>query len=520
MATDALTPMERLRIERGQASAYSTSVAVATEAVEVVHPVVLPEPSVELVRTQEATAEQIIASGAYGGAYGVDPIDGDVGYTRLGASRREIPPWTLEKARAFSVAAYRINPMARAIIDTYTSFCVGDSGVGFQCSNAEVHAVVDEFWNDPRNDLAGNQHLMLQDKMIMGELAYEMMVGATTGITRFSPIDTTRITDVELFRGNPLWPASIIVRLADGSTESHSIVAVDDLTGLRTGDVIFRPSWRALLTDRRGWPFLGPILDDLDAYDQVLSNLIDRTALMRHIAFDVTLKGPNVDQNKIDDWVRSRGGTHVPRSGSVEVHNESVEWKPLSAQVGTAEDTMTSQAVLTKVAAGAGLAKTWLAEPDNANRATSLTMAEPVRRRVGGVQNMWLADVRFIVQFAVDRAVAAGRLQPLVETTDATSSTPRMVPAASTVTITGPEIAAADAQVTAQIMQNLATSLSEMVVGKILSPEAARIAAQKAWEQFVGVPWTKDLDITGAGADDLADELDKTDPAQVNLRLA
>src|SRR5690606_25381462 len=138
------------------------------------------------------------------------------------------------------------------------------------------------------------------------------------------------------------------------------------------------------------------------------SNLIDRTALARYVAWQVQLKG--YTQPEIDEWVKERGGTHAPPSGSIEVTNENVEWKALDAQSGTYEDTNTAKAVLTNVAGGAGLSKHWLAEPEDANRATSQSMAEPVRRRISSVQNEWLSRVTEMVRFVVDQAVAAGRL--------------------------------------------------------------------------------------------------------------
>ena len=74
---------------------------------------------------------------------GRDPIDGDAGYKLAGSrGNREVPYWTRERARDYSVTAYRSNPMARAVIDTYVAFCVGDSGVTYQCSNPDVRAVV------------------------------------------------------------------------------------------------------------------------------------------------------------------------------------------------------------------------------------------------------------------------------------------------------------------------------------------------------------------------------------------
>ncbi|MGE3835898.1 MAG: hypothetical protein AB7H43_14110, partial [Acidimicrobiia bacterium] len=53
---------------------------------------------------REATAQQIAVSGAAGGA-GYDPIDGDLGFRPMAGGGREVPGFTLEKARTFSVAA-------------------------------------------------------------------------------------------------------------------------------------------------------------------------------------------------------------------------------------------------------------------------------------------------------------------------------------------------------------------------------------------------------------------------------
>ncbi|MGL1604144.1 hypothetical protein ACSTI6_23690, partial [Vibrio parahaemolyticus] len=88
------------------------------------------------------------------------------------------------------------------------------------------------------------------------------------------------------------------------------------------------------------------------------------------------------------------------------------------------------------------LGKTWLAEPDGANRATSLSMAEPIRRRVGSVQKTWLAHLTELTRYAVDRAVEAGRLPAMVDVAVAGGGTVSM-PASMTVSVHGPEVAAA-----------------------------------------------------------------------------
>lgn len=463
-------------------------------------------------RASESTPAQVAAAGA-GGGWGSDPIDGDSGYRLAnGGGPREQPWYTTERARIFSVTAYRSNPMARAIIDTYTSFAVGDTGVKIQCEQPQVLAVAEAWWNDPKNQLGALQPLLCRDWMLQGELVWELMVGELTGVVRYSPIDPGRVQRVNLDRGNPLWHKDLEL---SGHDEPWPIVSVDDMTGLRTGRIAFFPSWRALITDRRGTPFLTPVIDDLTAYAQVLSNLVDRTALARYVAFDVEIEG---DQSDIDAWVSSRGGKHLPPSGSIEVHNQGVKWNPMKVDTGSFEDTNTAGSVLTNVAGGAGLAKTWLAEPEGANRATSISMAEPVRRRVNGVQQDWLVGIMTeCARFAVDQAVKAGRLPSKIATKDEAGNEV-MLPPSQLVRVVGPEIAAADASFNAQVLLNLSTGLDNLVKADVLSKPAAALAAKKAWEQFVGTPMPKGLALTDANADAIANELDGA-AAEARLRV-
>lgn len=466
-------------------------------------------------RVVEATADQVIAAG---GGYlpgAVDPIDGDTGFRPAGSGSREMPYWTRERARTYSVTAYRTNPMATAIIDTYTSFCVGDSGVKWQASNAQVAEVVREFWDDPANRLGEIQELLLRSQLLMGEKLLELMTGSLSGAVRFAPHDPVNIRDVACRFGNPLWPSQVILApVGEGGDERRwDVVQVDDATGLRSGQCMFWAPWRTLDTDVRGMPFLTSVLDDLDNYGTVLSNLIDRTALARYAVWDVTVAG---GQAQVDEFVNARGGYHVPPSGSVEVHTDGVTWKPMTVSTGAFEDTAANQNVLTNIASGTGLAKTWLAEPDGANRATSLTMAEPVRRRVGGVQKVWLAQLTELVRYVIDQAVAAKRLPAMVDATDPRTGATTQIPASQAVMLTGPEVAASDSTLTAQVLLNLSTGLESMVTAGILSQEAASIAARKAWEDYVGVPYTADLDTPDANPDDIATAVE--DAAQEAVR--
>lgn len=447
---------------------------------------------------REASLEAIIATGAGGG---LDDDGIGHGYRSLtGGAGRPVPSWTRERAVRASVAGYRSNPMVKSIVDTYVAFAVGDSGVTVHSPIPEVNEVAHGFWTDPRNGI--DQEAMFRAHLLQGETLYELMVGPTTGVVRRNVIDPARIRGVSCLHGNALWPDTVTVAGGLAGLEETTLVvaAPDDLTGLIAGEAVYWASFRALETDIRGYPFLGPVLDWVDSYDQVLSNLVDRTALGRYLVWDVSVDG---DSNAVEEFVRARGTTAPPRSGSIEVHNKGIEWKPMTAQTGAFEDTATASSVLTSVAAGTGLSKPWLSESDDANKATSWSMAEPVRRRIGSVQRQWLARQAELIRFAVDQAVAAGRLPAMVDAPDG-----RRVLASSTVTVTGPALAASDARITADVISRLSRGLGDLVAAGILPAEAAKVAARKAWEDYLGVPWRPELDDPATDPDTIADHVD------------
>lgn len=83
--------------------------------------------------------------------------------------------------------------------------------------------------------------------------------------------------------------------------------------------------------------------------------------------------------------------------------------------------------------------------------------------------------------------------------------------------VTGPEVAAADSQLTAKVLLNLATGLEKLVKTGALTPEAAQIAARKAWEDYMGIPYSADLGKPDSNPDDVAGEVEKAGK-HTNLR--
>lgn len=460
-------------------------------------------------RVAEASPAQRAAAGA--ADWGVAPTQGDrladtTGFRSYGRGRgsNDIPERTRRLAFMDSLVAARTNPMGKAIVDTYVGFCVGDTGLTVQCTSDEVLPFVEQFRDDPRNAMVTGKERMFRSWFLAGEMAQEMIVGDMSGVCRRNPIAVSRVKDVDHLGGNALWPERLWIEMPGQENLGLDVIQLDDVSGLRTGEVFWWPAFQTLETDTRGVPFLMPVLDDLEAYSQVLGNLIDRTALARYLVWDVTIEG---DDKDIEKYIAERGHRMAPPSGSIEFHNKGVEWKPQTADTGSFEDTNTAKGVLTNVAAAAGLSKTWLSDPEDANRATSLTMAEPVRRRIGSVQNEYIANQTELYRFVVDRAVAANRLPAEVEVPKPGGGT-ITVPSAMTVSVTGPQVAAADAQVTATVLVSLSQAVTEMVAANLMSAEAGQVALEKGWSDYMGVPWRPELGVPDANPNDVATAVD------------
>lgn len=461
--------------------------------------------ALEQGRASEASPAQRAAAGATD--YGVAASQGDrladsYGFRTYGRGRgsNDIPERTRSLARMDSLVAARTNPMGKAIVDTYVGFCVGDSGLTVQCTSDEVLPFVEQFRDDPRNAMVTGKERMFRTWLLMGEMAQEMIVGPMSGVCRRNPIAVNRVKDVDHLGGNALWPERLWIEMPGLDPLGLDVIQLDDVSGLRTGEVFWWPAFQTLETDTRGVPFLMPVLDDLEAYAQVLGNLIDRTALARYLVWDVTVEG---DDKAVEKYIEQRGHRMAPPSGSIEFHNKGVEWKPQTADTGSFEDTNTNKAILTNVAAAAGLSKPWLADPEDANRATSMSMAEPVRRRIGSVQNEYVANQTELYRFVVDRAVAANRLPAEVEVPKPGGGT-ITVPAAMTVSVTGPQVAMADAAVTATVLVSLSQALVDVVAAGLMSKEAGQVALEKGWSDFMGVPWRPELGTPDAEIDDVA----------------
>jgi hypothetical protein len=171
------------------------------------------------------------------------------------------------------------------------------------------------------------------------------------------------------------------------------------------GDVFFFRV-NAVSNASRGWPDLLHVSDWLDAFDQLLWEMVERARLARTFIWDVKLSGDQVD---VDEWLRKNG--EPPRSGSVRAHNEEIEWTAVAPELGSYETRAEAELVKAHISAGAGVPSHWLSAASDVNRATAQEMGAPTVRMLQRRQSYFLGCVKLMLRFAIEQAVSATTLR-------------------------------------------------------------------------------------------------------------
>lgn len=365
----------------------------------------------------------------------------DLEYRTLGSAPRDLLGTTLHRAQNLCVALYRANPVANRMINIYRSYLAGN-GFAVGAGNPEVQVIVDEFWTSPRSRMDRHHRDFARDWLLMGEGFFPIKPDEP-GNSTIGFIDPTTVMKVRRSPLNNLILEKAFIQQPGGGGEhiELDIYQVNgDILSDRAG--LWEGQTTAFLFDRiaassRGTPFLLDELDWLDAYDQVLWEMLERQKAMRAHFWDVEVEG---GQNEVDE-AKALWGTSAPRTGSVRFRTDKFKIGAVAPQLGHYEDVNTSRYHLRHLATGAGLPPHWLGEPEDANRSTAEAMEGPTLRSLKDTQAEWKLNVTEILEIVVDNKVAAGMLDRVVERHDGEGNpTGDMMPARELVTVTVPEI--------------------------------------------------------------------------------
>lgn len=383
----------------------------------------------------------------------------DLTWRVLDGSTFDLRPWKHTQMQNVVFDLYRHNHMVKAVLNIIVSFCWGD-GITVEARHEDdsvreqLQEWIDEFWFDPINQMDRNMEQRIMEWNLWGEICLPILKNPVDGRIRLGWIDPMAIQDV---KPDPKTGQRGIIVLSDTASESVGmknleIVRYHPVDNEWRGDCFFYPM-NCPMNGHRGVSELFPAADWFDTMEQTLKAFADRAKLDSHFIWDVLLKGYSEDQ--INAWYKKHGKAPKPRS--VRAHNEDVEWKAVSPNLGTADSKAHIQMLKTWIAAGFLIPNHWLASGDDANLATAAVMAEPTRKHLRSKQRQVKWMISDLIRFAVhSKMVVTGKLSGI----DLTTESPWNVRIPD---LSGPDIAKAGSAIT-QIINAVVTAEGEGLI--------------------------------------------------------
>lgn len=327
---------------------------------------------------------------------------------------RDLNLLTQRRMQDIAFYLYDSNPMAKRIIDILKDFIVGD-GFRYSVVDPEVKEVIDEFWNDPDNNLDMEIETDVAELHIFGELCLPVWVNSANGAVKLEYIDPKTILKIKKDPNNTKINKTLIWRKPSGSVERElRIINIDKNTRSKTygrlvGDCFYF-TINKVSSATRGRSELLCLADWLDGYDQFLFARLERAFLLNNFIWDIQCEGMN--KGELEEFVKTLA---TPRPGSIRAHNEKITWKAETPKLESADASEEARLFKQQILGGAGFPELWFGETSSTTRATALETSLPVLKRLRSRQRVIKYQLQYIINFVIDQAIIAKRLKENVD---------------------------------------------------------------------------------------------------------
>jgi hypothetical protein len=360
-------------------------------------------------------------------------------------------------------------PFGKRIVEIITSYVVG-KGVRVDAQDEAVQAVIKDFWNDPVNKMDATLREWCDELTTFGELGIPLTVNPVNGRVRIGYIDPMHIdaiqyAEMETLNGSVgvALPYAMKLRKEVGqaiTAPAEIVRTVEDPSdpefGRLRGDCFYFAINKAKSASR-GFSELFSLADWIDVFDQMMFDFADKVRLLNSLVWHYTLEGSSDKQ--VEEF-KNKLTKEPPRQGGVAVSNERLKIEAKTPQFHGEDMSAIAESLKKYGLGGAGLPAWFFADPMDANRATATEMQGPTGKKIEDRQNHLKECLTQVLDFVIDRAIAAGVLPENVD---------------RTFTIQFPELAARDLSKGATTLQGLAGSLVTAVEeGWIRNETAAR----------------------------------------------
>ncbi|WP_113676081.1 hypothetical protein [Vallitalea guaymasensis] len=349
------------------------------------------------------------------------------GWVELNKTDKEL---TIEELNLIQNTAYIYflkNPLAGQIVNLKTYFTIG-AGISFSTKAEEVQKVLNKFWDDKDNKMFTKQIQMSNELEIYGELFIRFFVNEYSGDTKITLVDPSEITDIIYDPDNPTrvlyYKREYVEKRFNIETKTYEEIPHEGMDAeLIEGDEIFHIPINNVSTGKRGISPLYRVIPWIRAYKNWLEDRLVINKAKSIFAWEEKVKSigaklmqqmKNKTENAFNNIV---GATKPPKTGSVLIENEGVEWSIINADVNASDAFEDGRAIKLMVCAGSNIFEHYFGDAGEANLASAKAMELPMLKEYQYRQELFRWIYRNIFRKVIENKVDTGELPEEIDMT-------------------------------------------------------------------------------------------------------
>ena len=285
-----------------------------------------------------------------------------------------------EEILRLSLEAWRLNPLARRVVELTTQNVVGGR-LRLRAGHPVTHRFLHQWWHHRLNQLPMRVYEWCDELTRSGEL-FILVTTDASGFSYLRAIPASEIDAVHTAPNDIQQETAYLQKPLAPGADPHRWPAYDEQYDVPGPRGVFPPVMLHYAVNRpvgalRGESDLAPVLRWLSRYAAWLE---DRARLNRYRnSFLYVVKARF--QSEAERQARQQALAAAPPSpGSILVVDESEDWSVINPQLASQEANEDGLALKKMIAAGAGLPLHFLAEPESSNRSTAESAGGPTYR--------------------------------------------------------------------------------------------------------------------------------------------
>jgi len=321
--------------------------------------------------------------------------------TRSVTGDRDRQSYDREDILEDALEAWRLNPLARRIVELTTQYVVG-GGLRFSVDHTATHAFVDQFWNHELNQLPMRAVEWCDELTRSGEI-FLLVTTGPDGMSYVRIIPALNVKEIITAPNDVQQELEYVVISADQLDESRYPGAPSRLSRALDGGylpfvlhyAINRPAGAV-----RGESDLAPLLRWLSRYSGWLEDRARLNRFRNSFLWQVSAKFATEAERLAR---QSALALNPPAPGSILVTDESEVWSVMSPKLESADAAEDGLALKKMIAAGAGLPLHFLAEPEGSTRTTAESAGGPTYRRFEQRQQFFTWLIGDLLRLVIER---------------------------------------------------------------------------------------------------------------------